>query len=215
MHKLFKSKHVKYSDWKQDCKWSVALMKAYISVGGVSAALKISFQAKEEAVNLTFLSYVTFVWTDYVLHPHTFWKVRSFISNTNSCGTKKTKKKVLSLKCIDATLAALYKHQNDDEFEFNSALNHKVAEDSLCCLFCLAPSGSCPISLHQTRQTESEKWRSPACANINPKFPASIPSWPWFGMTSICWLAAHISLQIVWARLICFYARLVKNVMPR
>lgn len=34
-------------------------------------------------------------------------------------------------------------------------------------------------------------------------------------MTSICWLAAHISLQIVWARLICFYARLVQNVMPR
>lgn len=34
-------------------------------------------------------------------------------------------------------------------------------------------------------------------------------------MTSICWLAAHISLQIVWARLICFYARLVQDVMPR
>lgn len=46
-------------------------------------------------------------------------------------------------------------------------------------------------------------------------FQAPVPSWPWFGMTSICWLAAHISLQIVWARLICFYARLVQNVMPR
>lgn len=33
------------------------------------------------------------------------------------------------------------------------------------------------------------------------------------GMTSICWLAAHFSTQIVWARLICFYARLVKNAM--
>lgn len=84
-----------------------------------------------------------------------------------------------------------------------------------CCLRCLASSNSCPINLHQSRQAESEKWRRPACANINPKFPASIPSWPWFGMTSICWLAAHISLQIVWARLICFYARLVQNVMPR
>lgn len=83
-----------------------------------------------------------------------------------------------------------------------------------CCLRCLPSSNSCPINLRQSRQTESEKWR-PACANINPKFPASVPSWPWFGMTSICWLAAHISLQIVWARLICFYARLVQNVMPR
>lgn len=84
-----------------------------------------------------------------------------------------------------------------------------------CCLCCLASSNSCPINLHQSRQTESEKWRRPACANINPKFSASVPSWPWFGMTSICWLAAHISLQIVWARLICFYARLAQNVMPR
>lgn len=84
-----------------------------------------------------------------------------------------------------------------------------------CSLCCLASSNSCPINLHQSRQTESEKWRRPACANINPKFPASVPSWPWFGMTSICWLAAHISLQIVLARLICFYARLVQNVMPR
>lgn len=84
-----------------------------------------------------------------------------------------------------------------------------------CCLRCLASCNSCPINLHQSRQAESEKWRRPACANINPKFPASVPSWPWFGMTSICWLAAHISLQIVWARLICFYARLVQNVMPR
>lgn len=84
-----------------------------------------------------------------------------------------------------------------------------------CCPRCLASSNSCPINLYQSRQTESEKWRWPACANINPKFPASVPSWPWFGMTSICWLDAHISLQIVWARLICFYARLVQNVMPR
>lgn len=128
--------------------------------------------------------------------------------------TKPKNKQIKSfLSNMLTQLTAFYKHQNDDEF--NSALNHKVVEDSLCCLCFLAPSGSCPISLNQTRQTESEKWRSPACANINPKFPASIPSWPWFGLTSICWLAAHISLQIVWARLICFYARLVKNVMPR
>lgn len=104
---------------------------------------------------------------------------------------------------------------DEDEPPFNSALSHMVGMTLWCRPRCLASSNSCPINLHQSRQTESEKWRRPACANINPKFPASIPSWPWFGMTSICWLAAHISLQIVWARLICFYARLVQNVMPR
>lgn len=156
-----------------------------------------------------------FVWSDYILNPHTFLKVKSINLKKRSWQPKKTGI-LVSLKCIDAiTHITFYKHHNVDKLHFNSALNHKLVKDSLGSLCCLAPSGSCPISLHQSRQTESEKWRSSACANINPKFPASIPSWPWFGMTSICWLAAHIYLQIVWARLICFYARLVKNVMPR
>lgn len=143
---------------------------------------------------------------------HTHALKDKIFHSKSCCGTKRKHWKTFLTMQL---LTSLYAHQNRDEFGFNSALHHKAVEDSHCCLCCLAPSGSRPISLHQTRQTESEKWRSPAWANINPKFPASIPSWPWFGMTSICWLAAHISLQIVWARLICFYARLVKNVMPR
>lgn len=163
----------------------------------------ISYQIRSRKCNYPELCYSCMSW----LHPS---------PHTVHYSNLKQKKKKFSLSnVLTQLLVAFYRHQNDDEFGFNSALNHKVVEDGLCCLCCLAPSGSCPISLHQTRQTESEKWRRPACANINPKFLASIPSWPWFGMTSICWLAAHISLQIVWARLICFYARLVKNVMPR
>lgn len=166
---------------------------------------------KRGAVHVTFLGSVNFVWSDYALHLHTFlaaaWITLKYVVAQ--------KKKFTLSNILTQLLIAFYKHHNGDELGFNSALNHRVVEDSLCSMCCLAPSGPCPISLHQIRQTESEKWRSSACANINPKFPASIPWWPWFGMTSICWLAAHISLQIVWARLICFYARLVKNVMPR
>lgn len=168
----------------------------------------ISYQIRNRKFNYPELCYSCISWLRP--SPHTV-----HYSNLKQLWHPKTKKSFLSQMYWHNYSSLFTGIRNDDEFGFNSALNHKIVEDGPCCLRCLAPSGSCPISLHQTRQTESEKWRRPACANINPKFLASIPSWPWFGMTSICWLAAHISLQIVWARLICFYARLVKNVMPR
>lgn len=123
-----------------------------------------------------------FTLTDYVLH-HTpsercihLFKTQTVVAPEGQRKKKEEEKKFSVSNALTQLLIAFYRHQNDDEIGFNSALNHKVVEDGLCCLRCLAPSGSCPISLHQTRQTESEKWRRPACANINPKFLASMPS---------------------------------------
>jgi len=68
--------------------------------------------------------------TDIVLHPHTFFKVKSLIQTVNNgFGTKNSQK--LSFKCMQPLIAS-NRHENVVKLDFNSALNHKVVEDSVC-----------------------------------------------------------------------------------